>query len=102
MPQHSCPMPSSTRWRLIRDGAAAGAWNMAVDEALLRCQLEEGSAPVLRFYSWQPACLSLGRLQRQPPPAGVETVRRPTGGRAVWHQHEITYSVVFPLEALPA
>lgn len=57
--------------------------------------------PTLRFYGWEPACLSLGRLQKTIPPHSDEVVRRPTGGRAVWHQHEITYSVAFPLEALP-
>ncbi|MBA2133090.1 lipoate--protein ligase family protein [Capillibacterium thermochitinicola] len=82
--------------------AGPAAWNMAVDEALLTSYLQ-GTAPVtLRFYGWDPPALSLGYLQaplsaarqarcRQ---AGVEWVRRPTGGRAVFHQHEITYALV--------
>ncbi|MDF2441098.1 MAG: lipoyl(octanoyl) transferase [Abditibacteriota bacterium] len=102
-------------WRLMRDGAAAGAWNMAVDEALLLAQLDHSTLdvphrelpwPVLRFYDWRPACLSLGRFQKvdakyfEGDPAGI--VRRPTGGRAVWHQHEITYCAVLRTELLPA
>ena len=74
---------------------------MAVDEALL-ASVRSGAPPVLRFYRWEPACLSLGRNQ----PArgrydlgairarGLDVVRRPTGGRAVLHDRELTYSVV--------
>ena len=50
-------------WRLLLDGAANGARNMAIDEALLLCAAP-GSAPILRFYSWNPACVSLGRFQK--------------------------------------
>ncbi len=90
-------------WRLIEDGAHSGAWNMAMDEALLLAQATRDALPSLRFYQWQPSCLSLGRLQRgfEPPP-GLDWVRRPTGGRAVWHQHEVTYCAVFPASILPA
>jgi lipoyl(octanoyl) transferase len=82
---------------------APGAWNMAVDAALMDA-VREGTPPVLRFYRWEPACLSLGRNQ----PArghydadalraeGVDVVRRPTGGRAVLHDRELTYSFVAP------
>lgn len=78
------------------------AWNMAVDEALLLTYLQGSSPMTLRFYGWDPPALSLGYLQ-QPlsaarqarcQQAGVEWVRRPTGGRAVFHQHEITYALV--------
>jgi lipoate-protein ligase A len=93
-------------WRLFLDGAASGARNMAIDEALLLCATP-GSTPILRFYSWNPPCVSLGRFQnieslnsslvtRQSP-----LVRRPTGGRAIWHQHEITYAAVLREEILP-
>lgn len=109
-------------WRLILDGAHPGAWNMAMDEALLLCHAasaddEATAVPTLRFYRWQPACLSLGRFQKwddvpanraatsqlptpdsHPP---FDIVRRPTGGRAVWHQHEITYCAVLREELLP-
>ena len=99
-------MNAAPFWRLLRDGAATGARNMAVDETLLLAAAD--GAATLRFYGWQPHCLSLGRLQKTLPPAvfegefGVDVVRRPTGGRAVWHAHEITYALAMPLEALPA
>ncbi len=94
------------QWRLIRDGAASGAWNMAVDEAIMLHQSQSSThAGTLRFYGWNPPCLSLGRFQKweqmlegEPP---FDVVRRPTGGRAVWHQHEITYCAVFGEEVLP-
>jgi lipoate-protein ligase A len=107
----SSAQSSSLSWRLILDAAAWGARNMAVDEALALALLEEeGARPTLRFYAWDPPCLSLGRLQsaremqqvlavRAP---GVDWVRRPSGGRGVWHQHEVTYSFSAPLEVLPA
>jgi len=85
-------------WRLIEDGAFPGAWNMAIDEALLEGARESG-VPVLRFYSWNPACVSIGRLQKVPEVVTKSTfdwVRRPTGGRAVLHQHEVTYCAVIP------
>jgi len=86
-------------WRLLNEDASgeaqSGARNMAIDEALLR-EMREGDAPVLRFYRWNPPCLSLGRFQKCDDLSlgGISWVRRPTGGRAVWHQHEITYSFV--------
>ena len=90
-------------WRLIRDGAATGARNMALDEAMLRCQAGADARPTLRFYRWNPSCLSLGRFQKTFAVAlDIDVVRRPTGGRAVWHQHEITYSAAFPLDIVPA
>jgi lipoyl(octanoyl) transferase len=92
------------RWRLIVSGYADGATNMAVDEAILRAVAEKHAPPTLRFYGWQPACVSIGyaqplvaeidleRCQRD----GVDWVRRPTGGRAILHVDELTYSVVAP------
>lgn len=76
---------------------------MAIDEALLEAVGEGLSAPTLRLYRWEPACLSLGyaqsigqvdraRLHRH----GWDLVRRPTGGRAILHVDELTYSVVAP------
>ena len=80
---------------------------MATDEALL-WNMKAGDAPILRFYNWHPSCLSLGRFQKLDDVAastrgvwGVDLVRRPTGGRAVWHQHEITYCLVVREEELP-
>jgi lipoate-protein ligase A len=135
-----------TEWRLLLDGAARGAWNMAVDETLL-LSLAQTGAPTLRFYDWQPSCLSLGRFQnwsemtqnraaasidvdtsdamrfgaasnadrddaerdgadrdgadRDDDDLPFDVVRRPTGGRAVWHQAEITYCAVLREEDLP-
>jgi lipoate-protein ligase A len=87
-------------WRLLDTGLQDGATNMALDEAILRGVAEGSSPPTLRFFGWQPACLSLGQAQ---PAAdvdfdtcsrlGVEVVRRPTGGRAILHVDELTYSV---------
>jgi lipoate-protein ligase A len=94
----------AVEWRLLLDGPAPGAWNMAVDEALTSAVDGALSPPVLRLYRWSPPCLSLGFAQ--PFAAvdaafcaahGVEVVRRPTGGRAVLHHLELTYSVVAPL-----
>lgn len=73
---------------------------MAIDEALLD-SVVAGGAPVVRFYTWQPAALSLGTNQAtgeinraECESRGFGLVRRLTGGRAVLHQHELTYSVV--------
>lgn len=91
-------------WRLILDGAGRGAWNMAVDEALAEAVDRGDSSAVVRLYRWNPPCLSLGASQ--PPHAadhkfcssrGIDVVRRPTGGRAVLHQRELTYLVAAPL-----
>jgi lipoate-protein ligase A len=91
-------------WRLIVDPPAAGAWNMATDEAIVEAVRAGDSPPTLRLFGWRPACLSLGFAQ--PPEAadhgfcaarGIDVVRRPTGGRAVLHHHELTYSVAAPL-----
>lgn len=76
---------------------------MAVDEALAET-VRSGGPPVLRFYRWAPVCLSLGRNQpargrydlEQLRARGIEVVRRPTGGRAVLHDRELTYAVVLP------
>jgi lipoate-protein ligase A len=97
-------------WRLILDGEYSGAWNMAIDEALLLCAGEDAtcrvSTPALRFYGWNPPCVSLGRLQKNfdfsgAQELGFDVVRRPTGGRAVLHQHEITYCAVIHETHLP-
>jgi lipoate-protein ligase A len=99
-------------WRIIRSEPADGAWNMAVDEALLEAALAggPGSGPTLRFYTWQPPCLSLGYFQQAARSANVEElarrgytlVRRPTGGRGVLHADELTYSIVAPVGLLAA
>ena len=96
-------------FRLLLDSAHPGAWNMAADETLLLQNAGTNPLPTLRFYSWEPCCLSLGRLQKILPPGAFlcdserdfDLVRRPTGGRAVWHDAEVTYSISAPLEFLP-
>jgi lipoyl(octanoyl) transferase len=90
-------------WRLLETGPARGAWNMAVDEALLLSVAAGKAPPTLRFYGWQPPCLSLGYFQ---PAAeidqsrcavrGIDVVRRPTGGSAILHADELTYSLAAP------
>jgi lipoate-protein ligase A len=91
-------------WRLIEDEAAPGAWNMAADEALLEAARRDAAPPTLRLYRWARPTLSLGR--HQDPQAGIDhdfrhrrgidQVRRPTGGRAVLHDREVTYSLILP------
>jgi lipoate-protein ligase A len=73
---------------------------MAIDEAILAHVVDGRSRPTLRFYAWSPPCLSLGRSQSLADvdlvacrSAGVDIVRRPTGGRAILHTDELTYSV---------
>ncbi len=91
-------------WRLLVDGPGEGAWNMALDEALLRSAITRGGVPTLRLYWWIPHTLSLGAnqqadgiLDREALSAdGYALVRRPTGGRAILHAEELTYSVVAP------
>jgi lipoate-protein ligase A len=97
-----------TRWRLLRDGAATGAFNMGVDEALLASAQEHGAA-TLRLYHWDGPWLSLGYGQRISEAraaacraAGVRWVRRATGGLAVLHGADLTYALAAPETALPA
>lgn len=83
--------------------AYSGAFNMAADHLLARRWANVVRQPVLRFFTWQPHCVSLGYHQnpaevdeRKCREAGIEVVRRPTGGRAILHADELTYSVVYP------
>jgi lipoate-protein ligase A len=90
-----------TNCRLLVDGPQQGAWNMAVDEALLEAAAERGGA-CWRFYAWSEPTLSLGYFQeyadRQQHPASrtCRAVRRLTGGGAILHDAELTYSLVLP------
>jgi len=97
-----------SRWRLIVDERAHGAWNMGVDEALLASAVSSGRCS-LRFYRWQGPWLSLGyaqTLERERVEAcaraGVGVVRRVTGGRAVLHGNDLTYAVAAREDQLPA
>jgi len=91
------------RWRLLIDPPGSPARNMAVDEALLRTADEDAErhVPVLRFYQWSPSALSIGYGQRAAEfdlgaigPQGCGFVRRPTGGGAIFHHEELTFSFV--------
>ncbi|MEB3100174.1 lipoate--protein ligase family protein [Ferviditalea candida] len=91
-----------TTWRFILSGACSPAYNMAVDEAILTVHSEGRVPPTLRFYGWEPASLSIGYFQKAEDELdfdairrhGTGFVRRPTGGRAVLHDRELTYSIV--------
>ncbi|HEU5042473.1 MAG TPA: hypothetical protein VFT84_16715 [Gemmatimonadales bacterium] len=82
-----------------------GAWNMATDQALLERAARRGER-WLRLYRWHPSCLSFGRHERARArydrarigSLGLDVVRRPTGGRAVWHARELTYAVAMPAD----
>lgn len=93
-------------WRLIRSGPGAPAWNMALDEALWRSFAKLGR-PTLRLYSWARPTVSLGYAQRASAcdleacaRLGLDLVRRPTGGRAVLHDNELTYSLIHSVGGL--
>lgn len=89
-------------WRFIDSGNASPAFNMALDEALLYWHSEKKIPPVIRFYGWNPATLSVGYFQNIKKEINFEAVhkynlgfvRRPTGGRGVLHDQELTYSVI--------
>lgn len=82
---------------------------MAVDEAIMLAHARGEVPPTLRFYGWRPPALSLGYAQKADREvdleacrrSGVDVVRRPTGGRAVLHDREVTYSVVISTELFP-
>ena len=87
-------------WRLLDSGWATGARQMAVDDALLTLCGRGHSAPTLRLFGFRPACLSLGRFQTAdqiPRSPGLDLVRRPTGGGAVFHRGDVCYSIILPL-----
>lgn len=89
-------------YRFLNTGMQDAALNMAIDEAVLQHHLQEQVPPTLRVFRWQQTAISLGRFQRieheillaDCEREGVALVRRPTGGRAVYHRDEFTYSFV--------
>jgi lipoyl(octanoyl) transferase len=93
------------KWRLLLNPNLNGYRQMAIDESLY-LSLNPDSSPVLRFYTWASPTLSLGSFQNYKRVVSeafcvhnnINVVRRPTGGRAVLHQYEVTYAVVAPLE----
>jgi lipoate-protein ligase A len=94
-------MSNLTECRLLIDPPAPGAWNMAVDQALLEWAAGQGGC-CWRFYGWDQPTLSLGYFQKyedrleHAPSRGCPAVRRLTGGGAVVHDAELTYSLVVP------
>ncbi|MGA2193467.1 MAG: biotin/lipoate A/B protein ligase family protein [Nitrospirota bacterium] len=91
---------TNNAWRLIDSGPGGAAWNMALDEALLLSTEKGDFRPTIRFFSWDRPSLSIGSFQKteeldisRMEGLGVPLVRRPTGGRAVLHDAELTYSI---------
>ncbi|MBX9670803.1 MAG: lipoate--protein ligase family protein [Candidatus Obscuribacterales bacterium] len=91
----------SDSWRLIPYQVHDAATNMAIDEAILEAHLHGKVPPTLRVYGWKPRAVSIGygqrlseSIERRIRDRGFDIVRRPTGGRAVVHAHELTYSFV--------
>lgn len=89
------------KWRFLNTGVSSGAYNMAVDRAILEDYSVGRAIPTLRIYQWSPPAVSLGYFQRRHSidstacgSRGIDIVRRPTGGRAVLHFNDISYSVV--------
>lgn len=89
------------QWRLIEHSPGEPAWNMAVDEALVTLYARSDRPPVFRLYTWGPPALSLGYFQKTAgirfdllDRLGIVPVRRVTGGRAVLHFCDLTYSLV--------
>ncbi|ESA37831.1 biotin lipoate a b protein ligase [Leptolyngbya sp. Heron Island J] len=90
-------------WRLIPSLEASGFTQMAIDEWLLEQHRLGNGPPCLRFYTWRPIAISLGYHQRHYPASWhdlkwqghtLDIVRRPSGGRAVLHQGDLTYSLI--------
>jgi lipoate-protein ligase A len=89
-------------WRLIKDSYHTGFMNMAVDEAIMIVHRKGLVPPTIRFYQWSPPAVSLGYFQdlkkeinvKVCQDIGIDIVRRPTGGKAVLHDQELTYSFI--------
>jgi lipoyl(octanoyl) transferase len=100
--QHSRPGNSNSEWRIEEDFEASGAHLMRRDEDLALERIAQPDLPsVLRLYSWSPYAVSIGYKQKLESVdleacnnAGIDVVRRPTGGRAVLHAEELTYAVI--------
>ena len=89
-------------WRLLVTGVHHAAENMAIDRAILKAHSEKKVPPTVRFYRWDPPAISIGYFQSLTDEIDlascqkyhVDYVRRITGGGAVFHEHEVTYSIV--------
>jgi lipoyl(octanoyl) transferase len=88
-------------WRFENTGICSGVFNMDYDTALAQALVNGTGNPTIRVYAWQPSAISLGWNQSldeidlaKTSSSGIDVVRRPTGGRAILHSEELTYSVV--------
>ena len=94
----------SEQWRLLQTGFRTASANMAIDRAVLVANSEGRVPPTVRFFGWNPAAISIGYFQSLEEEVdlascrklGVDYVRRITGGGAVFHEDELTYSIVVP------
>jgi len=92
------------QWRLLQTGFNTASTNMAIDRAVLVANSEGKVPPTVRFYAWKPPAISIGYFQSLAEEIdldackthGVDYVRRITGGGAVFHESELTYSIVIP------
>jgi len=90
------------RWRFIDTGINNGFSNMSIDEAILDAHSQGFTPPTMRIYRWSPPALTLGYFQSMEKDVyqgrcaelGIDVIRRLTGGRAVLHHNELTYSIV--------
>ena len=106
MPEHEQPAPSQPPdivLLMVEPAARSGSWNMATDEYLLEAALSDGLKAV-RMYRWEEPTVSLGYFQKSDDEAlsttfrNLATVRRLSGGGAILHHHELTYSFVLPAD----
>ena len=92
------------KWRFLISGKLNSAENMAIDEAIFNCVQAGRSLPTIRFYDWEPSTVSCGYNQEVAKEVdllalkqhGFGFIRRPTGGRLVLHDNEVTYAVIGP------
>ena len=92
------------QWRLLVTEGNSAFTNMAMDRAVLVANSKGKVPPTVRFYTWKPAAISIGYFQSlrdevdlaECDKHGVDYVRRITGGGAVFHEKELTYSIVIP------
>ncbi len=96
-------------WRFLPAINNHGYMHMATDIALLEAVQSGASLPVLRFYRWKPSCVTLGKFQPVENNVnvgycrdnGIEITKRPTGGRAIYHDDEVTFSIIIAEKDLP-
>lgn len=96
-------------WRYIPPSDGAGVFHMAADAALVESIQQGKSGPILRFYRWTPSCVTLGKFQplegnvqlENCARLGIDVTRRPTGGRAILHANEVTFSMIIAEKDLP-